>query len=138
MREIDTIVVHCSATKPSMDIGADKIREWHRGNGWSDIGYHFVIRRNGNIENGRMVEIPGAHAKGYNQKSIGICMVGGINEKGDADANFTLHQYLALTELLNDLDKQFPSCQLLGHRDISDKACPSFDVQSFRENGLNR
>ena len=86
MRQIDHIIVHCSYTPPSMDIGAETIREWHtlpkpKGRGWSDIGYHWVIRRNGTVEAGRSEERAGAHAKGYNQDSIGICLIGGKSEK---------------------------------------------------------
>mgnify|MGYP001441377098 CR=1 FL=1 len=86
----DYIVVHCSATKPSMDIGSEKIRDWHvNERGWRDIGYHKVIRRNGEIEDGRDIRDSGAHAAGYNSKSVGVCMVGGMAEDNSAENNFT-------------------------------------------------
>ena len=79
-----------------MDIDAETIRDWHvNGNGWSDIGYHYVIKRNGLVEAGRPVSISGAHAKGHNADSIGICLVGGmLEDMSKADANFSLAQYL--------------------------------------------
>jgi len=88
MRIIDTVIVHCSATKPSMDIGVDVIRQWHMNKGWSDIGYHYVIRRNGAVELGRDLdkdgdvdEEIGAHAYGHNATSIGICLIGGVDDR---------------------------------------------------------
>lgn len=132
MRDIKYIVVHCSATKPSMDIGAAEIKKWHvENNGWSDIGYHKVIRRSGDVENGRNEEVPGAHARGYNSNSIGVCLVGGIDDNGKSDANFTLQQYISLADLLDDLLLRYPNAKLLGHRDISTKDCPCFDVKAF-------
>lgn len=132
MRVINLIVVHCSATPPDMDIGVDEIRRWHvDGNGWSDIGYHYVIRRSGELEPGRPVAKMGAHAKGHNGDSIGICMVGGISENGVPDANFTARQYHELAELNETLSRHLPITDTVGHRDISTKSCPCFDVKSF-------
>jgi N-acetylmuramoyl-L-alanine amidase len=93
MRLIDTIIGHCSFTPPKMDIGAAEIRGWHVDeNGWLDIGYAYVIRRNGIIELGRDLdndgdvdEEIGAHARGFNAHSIGICVVGGMDEYGLSD-----------------------------------------------------
>lgn len=133
MREIKEFAIHCSATRPSQDIGADEIRKWHLEKGWSDIGYHFVINRKGVIQTGRPVDKPGAHVKGHNADSIGICLVGGINEQGKADANFTFSQYSALHNLVSNLLVSYPEVTILGHRDFPgvQKACPCFDVQSF-------
>lgn len=134
MRPINKIIVHCAATKPSMDIGVEEIREWHRERGWGDVGYHYVIRRDGTIEKGRPVEVAGAHARGHNTDSIGICLVGGINEKGDPDANFTYYQYLSLYDLLDEMEEYYgEKVEVLGHRDLPgvSKACPCFDVRSF-------
>ena len=136
MRLIDTIVVHCADTPPRMDIGANEIRRWHVvDNGWSDIGYHYVIRRNGDIEDGRPVDIVGAHARGHNQNSIGICLVGGKAEDdryGIAEANFTHRQYFALDTLINDLLVQHPIHSVVGHRDLDPgKECPCFNVKEF-------
>ena len=87
MREINTFIIHCSDTYPDMDIGVEEIRRWHKERGWSDIGYHYVIRRNGKIEEGRNDGIVGAHAKGMNENSLGICMVGGKSKLDSFDLN---------------------------------------------------
>ena len=124
MREINLIVIHCAATTPSMDIGVREIREWHLARGWSDIGYHYVIRRSGLIEIGRKLEIAGAHAQGYNAKSIGICLAGGLNE-----FDFSVKQLAALETKLTRLMAQFPDVKICGHHDLNpDKECPRFNV----------
>ena len=82
MRDINQIIVHCSATPPSMIVGADDIRKWHKARGWSDIGYHYVIKRNGVTEKGRDITRVGAHAKGHNEDSLGVVLIGGIDEDG--------------------------------------------------------
>ena len=133
MRDITKIIIHCAATKPSMDIGANEIREWHIARDWIDIGYHYVIRRNGTVEKGRDIMQAGAHAKGHNFTSIGICLVGGINEEGEPDDNFTLKQYNSLIQLVKFLEMTFPIDDVLGHRDLPDvnKQCPCFDVRAW-------
>lgn len=139
MRAITKIIIHCSATPASMDIGASEIRTWHvRDNGWNDIGYHFVIRRDGTVETGRPIEKQGAHcaAKAGNVASIGICMVGGVKKVGGklvAESNFTPWQWDALAVLVRKLRKQFPGIvTILGHRDLDPgKACPSFSVKDW-------
>jgi len=118
MREIKKLIIHCSATKPSMDIGAEDIRGWHKSKGWDDIGYHYVIRRNGKVEKGRDVSIAGAHAKGHNFNSIGVCLVGGIDDDSKADDNYNLKQYNALIQLISFLKITFPIDDVLGHRDL--------------------
>lgn len=130
------ILVHCTATKPHQDIGVREVRQWHtRDNGWFDIGYHFIIRRNGVIENGRPVDVVGAHASGFNSDSVGVCLVGGINEKGKADANFTLEQYISLKTLLDTLKASYPEAEIKGHRDVNNgKECPSFDIHGLLAN----
>ena len=132
------IAIHCSATKPNMDIGHKEIREWHvLGRGWRDIGYNFIIRRDGTVEGGRDLdgdgdhfEEIGAHVRGFNSKAIGICMVGGINYKGQPDSNFTRHQWKALEVLVEDVLNKYPDAHIKGHRDFPNtyKACPSFDA----------
>jgi len=114
-----------------MDIGADEIRLWHLARGWSDIGYHDVIRRNGRAEQGRPVERTGAHVAGQNTGSIGICLVGGIDERGKPDANFTRAQFITLRRLLRFYKAQHKNVTIHGHNEFSNKACPSFDVQQW-------
>jgi N-acetylmuramoyl-L-alanine amidase len=126
------IAIHCSATRPSQDVGAADIRKWHKAQGWSDIGYHFVIRRNGKIEKGRAVDAVGAHVAGFNASSVGICMVGGVSQKDftKAENNFTKEQFNALMALLVQLCVRYPKAKVRGHRDFPKvaKACPSFDA----------
>jgi N-acetyl-anhydromuramyl-L-alanine amidase AmpD len=113
-----------------MDIGADWIRKIHvLQNKWRDIGYHFVIRRNGAVENGRPVDQIGAHCEGHNTGTIGICMVGGISETNRPENNFTPAQFESVQLLINSLKERFPSIiKLSGHNDYANKACPSFNV----------
>jgi len=133
----DYIVVHCAATKPSMDIGADTIRDWHvNGNGWRDIGYHLVIRRDGSVEKGRDINDSGAHAAGYNSKSIGLCLVGGMAEDNSAENNFTAQQWTSLLATVKELEVDFPNAKVIGHNEISEKECPSFDVQKWKGDNL--
>jgi N-acetylmuramoyl-L-alanine amidase len=126
------IAIHCSATRPSQDVGVADIRKWHKAQGWSDIGYHFVIRRNGKIEKGRVVDAVGAHVAGFNASSVGICMVGGVSQKDftKAENNFTKEQFAALRSLLTWVSARYPKAKVRGHRDFPkvNKACPSFDA----------
>lgn len=133
MRHINEIIIHCSATPPNMDIGVDNIREWHvKGNGWKDVGYHYVIRRSGFIEMGRSVVQVGAHCLGSNASSIGICLVGGVSFNGKPQDNFTHEQYSALAALLKRLLSEHPAITFItGHNEHSKKDCPCFDVSEF-------
>lgn len=134
MREIKWLVVHCSATRASADIGAGEIRAWHMGGrGWRDIGYHYVIRRDGRVEDGRPLDRPGAHVVGHNARSVGICLAGGLDERGRPEDNFTEAQRRALKVLLLRLRRSFPAADILGHRDFPAvrKDCPCFDVRGW-------
>lgn len=126
------IIIHCSATRPSQDIDAAEIDRWHRERGWKCIGYHLVIKRNGEIDLGRGIGAVGAHAKGYNHTSVSVCLVGGIKEKGTAglpEANFTMRQWVALRSALQFLKQQYPQAKVIGHCDVDPaKACPTFDA----------
>ncbi len=137
MRQIKQIAIHCSATPEGVDFSADDIRGWHLQRGWSDIGYHFVIRLNGDIEEGRPIEKTGAHVKGYNSQSIGICLVGGLDDNQQPKATFTDNQLIALEGLLTGLSAFCPNAEILGHRDFPNvhKACPSFDVRHWLATG---
>ena len=129
----EMVVVHCSATQPRMDIGVKEIDFWHRERGWFSCGYHYIIRRDGTLEKGRPDDRPGAHARGYNKDSLGICLVGGIDDRGRAEDNFTVAQYNKLYELLLNLVGMYKIHTVIGHGDLPhvNKACPSFDVQEF-------
>lgn len=135
MRQISSVIIHSSATMPNMDIGYDEIYDWHvNGNNWRDIGYHYIIRRNGQVERGRSIKEIGAHTKGFNAFSIGICVVGGINKKGQADVNFTRAQWNMLDALTNELVLLYDLKIVKGHRDYANTKCPGFDVQSWWRN----
>jgi len=145
------IVVHCSASRPSADIGVKELRRIHvEDNGWSDVGYHLVIRRNGLIEAGRHLDDIGAHVAGFNSRSVGVCLVGGLYQTGVAPDDdfagvFTQEQASALRDVLYFLKGMYPSAEIVGHRDLSPdknkdgridkrdwlKQCPCFDVASF-------
>lgn len=135
MREINDLIVHCSATFDTQDVGAAEIRRVHvEENGWKDIGYHYIIRRNGVIETGRPIDEIGAHTKNHNATSCGICLAGGLAREGRrvvSTANFTVAQYDALYALLCELRMKYPSAMLHGHSDYANKACPCFDVRAW-------
>lgn len=125
------IIVHCAATKPGMDVGLREIRQWHKERGFLDVGYHFIIRRNGVIEVGRDVDQVGAHTVGQNETSVGICLVGGVDNSMKPQANFTPQQMATLRTLLKEMTDKYPGVAVKGHREFAPKACPSFDVQRW-------
>ncbi|MCK5612283.1 N-acetylmuramoyl-L-alanine amidase [Candidatus Pacearchaeota archaeon] len=146
MRDIKRIIIHCSATGPGYDIGVEEIRLLHtapkqlwiefcgrklRGRGWDDIGYHRIIRRDGTIEDGRMLQVIGAHTLGENHDSVGVCMVGGIDNNFKPDCNFTALQWTTLENEVFWLKRELGGLELFGHRDFANKACPTFDVKAW-------
>ena len=128
MRTISQIIVHCSATPQGREVEVEQIRKWHLERGWSDIGYHYVIDLQGNIHEGRKEEIVGAHTKGLNKNSIGICYIGGLDSKLEPLDTRTDEQINALEDLLKVLKRKYPSATIHGHNDFSSKACPSYDA----------
>ena len=130
MRAINTIVIHCSASHQNVDV--NDIRRWHvNERGWSDVGYHYVITSDGNVQEGRPMYKAGAHVAGHNHDSIGICWVGGykgVDNRTDA-------QKLALRDLCMRLmqEHNLQYSDLKGHRDFKgvSKTCPNFDVQNW-------
>lgn len=131
MRQIDYIVIHCSATKEGFDISVEDVRSWHLQRGWSDIGYHYFIDIHGKLEYGRPVSLAGAHVKGNNHNSIGICYAGGLDANGDPADTRTGNQQQTMLNLLYHLREQYPKAKILGHRDFANvaKECPCFDAQ---------
>lgn len=126
------LVIHCSATRAIQDIGVKEIARWHRDLGWSGCGYHFVIRRSGRVEAGRPVDDVGSHVQGQNATSVGVCLVGGLNDKTfKPENNFTPQQWASLKKLVSDLTKKYPKAKVLGHRDFPgvQKACPCFSAK---------
>lgn len=133
MRAIDEIIIHCSATAEGKDFKAADIRRWHvQGNGWQDIGYHFVIDLDGTVEVGRPVSKQGAHCSGHNKTTIGICYVGGCAADGKTPKDTrTEAQRRSLRGLVTVLRSCFPTIRKVsGHREYANKDCPSFDVRA--------
>jgi len=133
MREITEIIVHCSDTPAGRHTTVEEIREWHLDRGWSDIGYHYVIYLDGTVHEGRPVERIGSHCLGHNSDSIGVAYIGG---KDNVDTR-TEDQRDALVDLLVYLKTTYPKARIYGHRDFSEKYCPSFDATKEYENISN-
>jgi len=141
MKDVKKIIVHCSATREGDDsINAEVIDRWHKKRGWKGIGYHFVILIDGSIETGRMINKCGAHTKGMNCSSIGVCYIGGVESERNEDGKYeakdtrTPEQIATLLELLRLLKKIYPEAKINGHRDFAAKACPSFDATDEYKN----
>jgi N-acetylmuramoyl-L-alanine amidase len=130
MRQINKIIVHCSATREGENYTVDTIRSWHvDGRGWSDIGYHFYIDLYGEIHKGRDIAKIGAHCKGQNRNSIGICYCGGVEADGKTPKDTRLDcQKEALIAVLRTLKAMYPEAVIHSHNDFARKACPSFDA----------
>lgn len=131
MRNIDLGVIHCSDTPPGAWFDENDIRSWHTtpkkdgGRGWRDIGYHLVILLDGSVKEGRPFEEMGAHVRGHNDNSIGICLIGSKGQHTSAQWNSLLH-------VMIDLNYMFPGIKFKGHCELdSKKTCPDFDVQLF-------
>lgn len=135
MRPINKIIVHCSDTYPNMDIGVAEINQWHLDRGWKEIGYHDVDRRDGRIEIGRSIHLSGAHTKGHNHDSIGICLVGGKSQDNEPENNFTEKQFKSLAQLIRMYRVTYGAdLPVYGHSDFSAyKTCPNFNVKAFLE-----
>lgn len=145
MRTIDTIVIHCSATRVGQDVRASDIDKWHRERGFSMIGYNYVIDLDGMVEVGRPLTMNGAHCTGYNDHSIGICYIGGLDSLGGPLDTRTYEQKKAMHALVRKLMDEYPTItKVIGHRDTSPdlngdgvitpdewiKTCPCFDVKA--------
>jgi N-acetylmuramoyl-L-alanine amidase len=119
---ITHLVIHCSDTGDNVNIGAEEIHKMHLNFGWDGIGYHKVICRDGSVQNGRPEYWKGAHVKGLNNHSLGVCLIG--------SKNFTVMQFNSLEKTLLDWKKKYFPVIILGHRDAvqTHKTCPNFDV----------
>lgn len=133
---VDTIFVHCAATRPDWMEGQPltakvaEIKKWHLKNGWKDIGYHWIIDRDGAVARGRVENVVGSHVAGHNTGSIGICLIGGhgSNENDPFDKNFTPEQNMALRDLIEEIKARTPIKYIKGHNEVAAKACPGFNV----------
>ncbi len=129
-RTINEIIVHCSATAEGKDFTVSDIKKWHLARGFSDIGYHYVIYRDGSINKGRDESKIGAHCTGHNSHSIGVCYIGGCAKDGKTPKDTrTDAQKKSLLVLLRELKTKYPKATIHGHREFANKACPSFDAK---------
>ena len=131
-RDIDRIVVHCSGTPRGRYNTAKDIHQWHKERGWAGIGYHYVLMPGGELQFGRNIDAIGAHAHNFNYGSIGICVIGGTNDKHIAKENyFTVDQMIFLESLLIKLHRIYPKAKIVGHRDLPhvNKACPCMNIK---------
>lgn len=130
-RRIDKLIIHCTATPEGKDYSVDDIRKWHLARGFSDIGYHYVIYRDGSIHPGRAENLIGAHCTGQNSYSIGISLIGGLAADGKTPKDTrTPAQRAALIRLLRELRAKYPAASIHGHNEFAAKACPSFNVKT--------
>lgn len=137
------LVIHCSATLCSRAYTPEQLEADHRARGFRKAGYHYYIRKNGDVVRMRPESEMGAHVKGYNRSSLGICYEGGLDENGQPADTRTEEQRVALKELLYRLVCRYPGVQIVGHRDLSAdrngdgrvspdewiKWCPCFDAE---------
>jgi len=132
--ETKYIVIHCSQTRPSQDIGAKDIDRWHRERGWLKIGYARVIKRDGTVEQGRADDELQAHVKDYNHVSTSVCVVGGAEEDNWKlpEDNFTAEQWESLKTVLEELVIKYPEARIVGHYELDErKTCPNFSVREY-------
>jgi N-acetylmuramoyl-L-alanine amidase len=129
MRNIKELIVHCAATPEGKDYTVADIKKWHLARGFNDIGYHYVIYRDGSIHKGRSEDVIGAHCTGHNSNSIGVCYIGGVATDGKTPKDTrTAAQKSTLLSVLKQLKAKYPNAKIYSHKDFANKACPSFDA----------
>ena len=136
MRKINKIIIHCTATPEDRVVKVKDLYQWHvTENGWSDIGYHFYVDINGDIQKGRDIAKIGAHCSGHNRNSIGLCYCGGVEEDGKTPKDTrTPEQKEGLLHVLKTLKAMYPDAIIYSHNEFANKACPSFDATKEYEN----
>ena len=135
MRLVKEVIIHCSATRESQQVSVDTIRDWHLAKGWNDIGYHFYIDLDGTIHKGRDIDKIGAHCKGRNRNSIGVCYCGGVEADGKTPKDTrTQEQKESLLHVLKTIKAMYPESMIYSHNEFAAKACPSFDATEEYEN----
>ena len=144
MRKITGIIVHCTATHQDWWNGkttsakVSEVKKWHtRDRGWSDIGYHFLIDRDGTVAKGRPIERDGAHVSGHNKGTIGVSLFGGQGSSADDNFsdNFTSAQDASLHDLIDRLQSTYGPVPVTGHNEYAAKACPGFRVGAWLADG---
>lgn len=130
MRTITLIIIHCSAVRPSQTSSAQQIDFWHRKRGWSGIGYHYVVRRDGTVERGRPEAKVGAHCLNHNRHSIRVCYEGGLDAQGRPTDTRTEAQKRGLLTLVRELKGRYPRAIVVSHHTFDQrKACPCFHAE---------
>ena len=130
MRKLNKIILHCSDSDAPLHDNIEIIREWHKGRGFNDVGYHFYIQKSGFIQRGRSIDVIGSHCYGQNRESIGICL-GGKN-------HFKLIQFATLQQLIHSLFTILGELEIYGHNEFNkNKTCPNFDVDNFKQEYLS-
>lgn len=129
-RRITKIILHCTATPEGRDYTVGQVRAWHKERGFSDVGYHWIVYRDGSVHPGRPESVAGAHCTGQNTCSVGVCYVGGEEPDGSHRPKDTRTpaQKKALRELVAELQKRYPGATVHGHYEFANKACPSFKI----------
>jgi len=134
------IVIHYSATPIERNFTAADIDRMHRDRGFKEIGYHYFIRKDGTVETGRDLSQSGrfevgAHSKGENSSSIGVCYEGGVRANAPTIGfdSRTKQQHVAMEALVISLMERFPRAIVKGHRDMPGAAtqCPGFDAEEW-------
>jgi len=135
MIEINEIIIHCAETKTNQSFSIDDVRSWHTSppRNWSDIGYHYYIQLDGTVWNGRPIEKAGAHCKGRNKNSIGVCFEGGLKPDGTKWDGPTKEQVINFLSLKEDLFNEFGNLVVSPHSKYSTKTCPNFDIDQLHE-----
>ena len=146
MKKRKYLVIHCADTPNSLDFTGEDIRRWHtddkpRGNGWKQVGYEAVIRRDGKLDilvedNGDNIVDPWEvtnGARGVNSISSHVCLIGGITEDGKSDLEMTDEQRHTLIGWIKDKIVQQQDIKIAGHHHFSSKTCPNFAVEDFLE-----
>ncbi len=135
-RKITSIAIHCSFSPQYRGDNADEIDAWHFARWGSGIGYHYIVLEDGTLEKGRWVDFKGAHVKGFNKKTIGICRIGGMAKDGKAIDDCTLAQIRTLRKLSLALTDMYDLSmnKVLGHNEYPgvNKACPLMNVNNIR------
>lgn len=129
MRNINKLIIHCSATPEGRNVTVEDITAWHKQRGFQTIGYHYIIYLDGSVHIGRNESEIGAHTLGQNANSIGICYIGGTDADFKPKDTRTPEQKETLIKLVDKLKLKYPDATVHGHNEFANKACPSFDVR---------
>lgn len=134
-KETKYIVIHSSDTHPQEDLQVKDLEVKHRKEGLFSCAFHKVITREGEVQDGRDIQIAGAHietsAKLSNKNSVGVCLVGGMTPDGQPECNFTFKQYESLVKLIADLKKEYTEVEVVGHKDVTSSKAPHFNVKEL-------